>query len=227
MSNLLTSKPDDLTPQGSNPTTIIQKVIEICKAGNTANRTGRELASIKEHQNSVFTYKGQPATYVSDSDGVFNFGVLDITNGSPVLHYYSVDGQKNITQGDDISFGGGSDLPDVSASDNGDVLAVVEGEWAKAELSLPIAVIEFAMGESGSTSVKTASEIFALANAGKYLVGRVLVSEDMVMQVQIGMLDAGENYTMVVSVVTSEAETPICITATANTGTDHFTISLG
>lgn len=79
--NLLKSKEIDTTPQGNQTTTIIQKIIEICKDGNTATRTGAELGHIKSHQNSVFTYKGDPATYVSEAEGVFTFAVTDISDG--------------------------------------------------------------------------------------------------------------------------------------------------
>lgn len=106
--NLLKSKEIDPTPQGSQTTTIIQKIIEICKDGNTATRTGAELGRIKSHSNSVFIYKGDPATYVSEAEGVFTFAVTDISGSSPVLHTYTVDANKIITQGQDIEFGGGS-----------------------------------------------------------------------------------------------------------------------
>ena len=133
MSNLLKSSPVDTTPVGSRPTTIIQKVIEICESGATANRTGAEFGHIMRHQNSVFVYGGQPAACVAEENGVFSFTVLDASGEAPVLHTYTVDNKRKITQGADISFGGGSSLPDVTEADNGDVLTVVNGEWAKAE----------------------------------------------------------------------------------------------
>ena len=107
MSNLLQSKPIDTTPQGSKPTTIIQKIIEICKDGSEATRTGAEFGHIKSHQNSVFTYKGNPATYVSETEGIFTFAVLDISGDAPVAHTYTVGADKKITQGEDVEFGGG------------------------------------------------------------------------------------------------------------------------
>lgn len=107
MSNLLQSKTIDTTPQGSKPTTIIQKIIEICKDGSEATRTGADFGHIKSHQNSVFTYKGNPATYVSEAEGIFTFAVLDISGDAPVAHTYTVDADKKITQGEDVEFGGG------------------------------------------------------------------------------------------------------------------------
>lgn len=107
MSNLLKSKEIDTTPVGNRPTTIIQKVIEICESGATANRTGAEFGHIMRHQNSVFVYNGQPAACVAEENGVFSFAVLDASGEAPVLHTYTVDNKRNITQGADISFGGG------------------------------------------------------------------------------------------------------------------------
>lgn len=62
------------------------------------------------------------------------------------------------------SSGGGSSLPEVSASDNGDVLTVVEGEWDKAAPSGggPL-VVNITYDESTNTYTcdKTAAEIWA------------------------------------------------------------------
>ena len=50
------------------------------------------------------------------------------------IGYTEADGTVHKISGDYVEGGGGggSDLPEVSAADNGDVLTVVEGEWAKA-----------------------------------------------------------------------------------------------
>ena len=76
------------------------------------------------------------------------------------------------------SGGGGSDLPEVTADDNGDVLTVVEGAWSKATPSgsgvlvvTAIEIIDGAKGETKSFAVtyrldKTAGEIYSAAQTG-------------------------------------------------------------
>lgn len=49
------------------------------------------------------------------------------------IGYTEADGTVHKISGDYVEGGGGgSSLPEVSAADNGDVLTVVEGAWAKA-----------------------------------------------------------------------------------------------
>ena len=73
--------------------------------------------------------------------------------------------------------GGGAGLPAVTADDNGDVLTVVEGEWAKAAPSgggSDIFVVNFTQDENGVVSAdKTVEEITTATAAGKTLVAKV------------------------------------------------------
>ena len=59
--------------------------------------------------------------------------------------------------------GGGSSLPEVSADDNGDVLTVVEGEWAKAAPSGGgyDAIINFSVDDGGNITATLVEGTFA------------------------------------------------------------------
>lgn len=61
--------------------------------------------------------------------------------------------------------GGGSSLPAVTADDNGDVLTVVSGEWAKAEPGSSTILINFS--DIGDYSY---NDIMGYINAGKLVV---------------------------------------------------------
>lgn len=65
--------------------------------------------------------------------------------------------------------GGGSDLPEVTSDDNGDVLTVVEGAWAKAAPSgAEKFVITYEFGEGNAlVANKTYAQILAAYTAGK------------------------------------------------------------
>lgn len=78
--------------------------------------------------------------------------------------------------------GGGSGLPEVTADDNGDVLTVVEGAWAKAEPGGGGAenyYVDFTATYDSDqntytiTSNETGSTIATAINAGKNIVGRI------------------------------------------------------
>jgi len=62
--------------------------------------------------------------------------------------------------------GGGSDLPAVTSDDNGDVLTVVEGEWAKAASKIVIIPLEYDDVNDYSYFSKTYKEIHDLMSAG-------------------------------------------------------------
>lgn len=70
----------------------------------------------------------------------------------------------------DAGKGGGSGLPEVTAEDNGDVLTVVEGEWAKAEPSsaggLLVTITEQHSPVEALLMDKTFSQIATALNAG-------------------------------------------------------------
>ena len=69
-----------------------------------------------------------PSNNILDKD-THNMLVKSFVNGG--IGYTEDDGTVHKISGDYVE-GGGSSLPEVSADDNGDVLTVVEGEWAKA-----------------------------------------------------------------------------------------------
>ena len=82
--------------------------------------------------------------------------------------------------------GGGSSLPAVTSDDNGNVLTVVEGEWAKAAPSgggSDIFVVHFEVTwDEGTQSAvvtcdKTAAEIAAAGDAGKLIIGKALMMQ--------------------------------------------------
>ena len=68
-----------------------------------------------------------PSNNILDKD-THNILVKSFVNGG--IGYTEDDGTVHKISGDYVE--SGSSLPDVSADDNGDVLTVVEGEWAKA-----------------------------------------------------------------------------------------------
>ncbi len=70
-----------------------------------------------------------------------------------------------------VTVNGSDALPAVTAVDNGDVLTVVEGAWAKAAPSGGVFTIELSYDEGTSTTVmnKTVQEIIEAANSGKML----------------------------------------------------------
>lgn len=75
--------------------------------------------------------------------------------------------------------GGGSDLPAVSSDDNGDILAVVEGAWAKVTPSSEVLVVPYAItideethNPSATTDVAY-SDILAAINANKAIIANV------------------------------------------------------
>ena len=81
-----------------------------------------------------------------------------------------------------------SELPEVSADDNGDVLTVVEGAWAKAAPTGGNIIIS----RTGANNAldKTWQEIFDAVNAGK-IVGIIIVySEEEIMMTFVGSLSA-------------------------------------
>ena len=65
--------------------------------------------------------------------------------------------------------GGGSSLPEVTADDNGDVLTVVSGAWAKAEPAKDIVFVPYIDDGASYTTTLTAGEIFTILNSGKYV----------------------------------------------------------
>lgn len=67
--------------------------------------------------------------------------------------------------------GGGSELPAVTSDDNGDVLTVVEGEWAKAPPSGGVLVCNFAFADETITCDKTLAEINTAVQAGQFVRG--------------------------------------------------------
>lgn len=60
--------------------------------------------------------------------------------------------------------GGGSELPEVTSADNGDVLTVVEGAWGKANANLAVNINKTTKGYEGGI---TNDDIVAAINAGK------------------------------------------------------------
>ena len=70
--------------------------------------------------------------------------------------------------------GGGSELPAVTSDDNGDVLTVVEGAWAKAAPSgggSDIFVVTYTDNNGTLTYDKTFAEIYAAYSAGSMVFG--------------------------------------------------------
>lgn len=85
--------------------------------------------------------------------------------------------------------GGGSDLPAVTADDNGKVLTVVDGAWNKAEASggdSGVFVARFTYDQStGKYSCdKTSEEIHAAAEQGKAVLGMLDADEIVATYVQ-------------------------------------------
>ena len=105
---------------------------------------------------------------------------------------------QEIAENIDGGGGGGSSLPSVTSADNGDVLTVVEGEWAKAEPSgaSDVMVVSFEEPENGPiTCNKTYSEIIEALNAGKAVVGVIYDSGAFSCSLNIALtyLDDGED----------------------------------
>lgn len=71
-----------------------------------------------------------------------------------------------------VSEAGGSSLPAVTATDNGDVLTVVEGTWANAAPSGGLFVVDVTLDET--TQALTASETFGAIKAA-FLAGKHVV----------------------------------------------------
>lgn len=68
------------------------------------------------------------------------------------------------------SGGGGSGLPEVTADDNGDVLTVVSGEWAKATPSGGALLVGLTSNETTLNCDKTAGEIWTAFTGGRTIV---------------------------------------------------------
>ena len=74
-----------------------------------------------------------------------------------------------------IEEGGGAALPEVSATDNGDVLTVVEGEWAKAApagggLVVETEFLDLGQYEKGMATIMDADDIVAAIKNGTRVV---------------------------------------------------------
>ena len=125
--------------------------------------------------------------------------------------------------------GGGSSLPAVTSADNGSVLTVVNGDWDKAGATSPIEVIEFTVSESGISTVKTAGEIKALVDSGKYLVGVASPAENIIAQISVVMMNFDNlSPVMLASSYQGEENPSLVIYAfTAATINDPFSASLG
>ena len=94
----------------------------------------------------------------------------------------------------------------------------------------PVEVLEFTFsGSASATSVKTAAEIYALAQSGKFLVARVEVMEDMMwQQLQIGNIQYISGvYQIVVIASTENGQAPVCLAASTEAADGHFTITFG
>ena len=136
---------------------------------------------------------------------------VDDTSSTPAGAYY-------IPTDDLGSSGGGSELPAVTSDDNGDVLTVVEGAWAKADppSSLPavtgsdngdvLTVVEgawakaapaFIVEETWETNVATLSEK-ASDIWGAYLAGKHVIA----------VYDGGEGNAVVINGLSSASLTP-------------------
>ena len=92
------------------------------------------------------------------------------------------------------NYSGGASLPDVTASDNGNVLTVVEGEWAKAAAVGPeIYYVDFEWTQDYSTLTTDAdfSEAVSAKNAGKLIIARIIEDDG---DFQICYLDSYSYY---------------------------------
>ena len=75
--------------------------------------------------------------------------------------------------------GGGSGLPAVTSDDNGDVLTVVEGSWAKAQPSGGGAfVVNFSLTDETYSADKTFAEIIAAFDSGLPVEGHVIFDDE-------------------------------------------------
>lgn len=66
--------------------------------------------------------------------------------------------------------GGGSSLPAVTSDDNGDVLTVVEGQWAKAAPSGGVLVVNTSTTHTGYVMDQTFGTIFAAMTSGRLVI---------------------------------------------------------
>ena len=89
----------------------------------------------------------------------------------------------------------GAGLPEVTADDNGDVLTVVEGEWAKASPSSDgILIVTFTDVEAGAVIADvTVGTILSAYNAGTVVIGRYL-DESLNEPVEYNMLAEATPY---------------------------------
>lgn len=71
--------------------------------------------------------------------------------------------------------GGGSSLPEVTSADNGNVLTVVEGAWAKAEPLGGVLIANYVYGDDGDYVDETYATLKAAFLAGKTV---LLVRDD-------------------------------------------------
>ena len=90
---------------------------------------------------------------------------------------------ENITvrlNGEEVT--GGSGLPEVTSSDNGDVLTVVEGVWAKANPAVEIFLATITFSNDGlpvvATLNKTWKEVSDAVQAGKVALARYTNADD-------------------------------------------------
>lgn len=101
--------------------------------------------------------------------------------------------------------GGGSDLPDVTSADNGDVLGVVSGEWSKTtpKSYAPFETVgTFVTSEEKDTITlnKTASELYAAISGGflckitaTFVVQETTVTSTAIVNISSSRLTGGES----------------------------------
>lgn len=93
---------------------------------------------------------------------------MAVPDGKPATDFNAMNREWVRAVATEIADGGGTNLPEVSASDNGDVLTVVEGVWAKAT---PVAELPTVTSDDNGDFLMVVSGAWAKASLSEWTGG--------------------------------------------------------